>query len=130
MHAPALITRRCIPKDDDSYHLPTIFGEKHELALLGFKNADLNKHKSCDFPEELIHNWLTHMSLLTKGKNMDNMPLILATPIDQHDTIVEPTAGETWALEFYPTLIPFWGTSQKSHGQKYDSEKLQHHLKE
>ena len=45
MHLPTLIKRPYIPKDKEPSHLPTIFDEKHEMALLGFINLGLNEQE-------------------------------------------------------------------------------------
>ena len=82
MRAPALITRQNIPKDDDSSHPPTIVGEKHELALLGFTSTCLNEQTDCDFPEDLLLNWISHVQPEPKGEHVHNTPLLLVTLLD------------------------------------------------
>ena len=54
MHVTSLITRRYIPKDDNSSYLPIIVREKHGIVLLGFTSSGLNEETTCDFPEDLI----------------------------------------------------------------------------
>ena len=45
MYLPELIKRSYIPKDNDPPHLPTIIGEKREIALLGFIKLGLKEQE-------------------------------------------------------------------------------------
>ena len=100
------------------------------MALTGFTSIDLNEKTACDFPEDLIRAWLTHVPPTTKGEHVYSMPLLAAIPLDQRTTIVELTTVEAWALVLHPMLMPFWGTSQPSHSLKHDNSEKQQHMKE
>ena len=82
MRDPALITRRHVPKHDGSSHPPTIFGKNHELASIYFKSADLKEHADGDFPEDLLRNWVVHVSPAKKGDHVGTTLLLLETPLD------------------------------------------------
>ena len=51
MHTPVLFTCRYIPTNNDASHLPTIVGEKHDLALIGCDNIFVKETKNESFLE-------------------------------------------------------------------------------
>ena len=81
MRIPALITQRHIPKVDDPSHPSTIFDEKYDMALLGLTNTGFNEQKVFDFPEDLLRNWLAHVSPSTKGNHVENTTSLPETPL-------------------------------------------------
>ena len=93
MQLPTLIKRPCIPKDNDLSHSPTIFCEKHEIALLGFINLGLNEQEACDFPEDFLRYWLTHVSPTTAAYHVERTPPFLETLLVECTTILEPITG-------------------------------------
>ena len=56
MHLSTLIKRYCITKENEPSHLPTIFGEKYEVALLGFIKLALNEQEACGFSEDFLRD--------------------------------------------------------------------------
>ena len=121
MRAPTLITRSCIPKDNEPSHSPTIVVEKHDMALLGFTNTVLNDQEAYDFSEYLLSNWLTDASPATKGNHAENTLPLLATPLAQSTTISEPGTVKPWTLMLRLLTLPLWVTSEPLNGCKWDS---------
>ena len=109
MHLSTVIKWYYISKDNDSSHRPIIVGEKHEISLLGFINLGINEQEACDFPEDLLRNWATHVYPPTVCDHVDRTPPLLETLLTQHATIIEPTTGNTWTLKGYPLLLHSWG---------------------
>ena len=89
-----MIKESCIPKDNDPSHPPTIVGEKHEISLLGFIKLGLNEQDDHDFPEDLLHDWSTHVSPKTSVDHVGITPSLLVTPLAQNATTTEPTNGK------------------------------------
>ena len=89
MNALTLISRRCIPKENDLSYSPTIFGEKHEMALLGLIDTCLNDQIAYDFSKHLLRNRLTHISPETKGYHVRNTTPLPAMSLSQNSKIAQ-----------------------------------------
>ena len=65
------------------------------MALLGFTSTHINEKIVCDFYEDLLRNWITHVPPATKGEYMNNAIPLTAIPLAHHDEISEPKTGDT-----------------------------------
>ena len=86
MHLPALFERYCIPKHNDPCHPHNIVGKKHEIAFLGSIKLGLNEKEACDFHEDLLCDWATHVSPGTVGDYLDSTLLLPKILLAQNAT--------------------------------------------
>lgn len=75
------------------------------MVIAGFKDFKINELNACDFSDQNLRNWVTHVSSKTKEGFAEIIPL--PTKIVSNATRIEKLSEQTWILLRHMLLLPF-----------------------